>query len=351
MAAIALTCAASAAMAQAPPATATAAPTLTPAAPPSDVPSPRAAAREAFDRGEKAASDLRLADALAAYDEAFARDPSAPFAPVARARAAELRARSEGAFVPLARLEEVRRDAAKNRDPEVIAALDRDARAFPDGKVRGEALLVAAQAHAHVFDDPARALSALEAILADPSADRSTRALALSEALVLYRQRADLDGALAAVSRDPELLPAMTREVRADVRRVRIAWAAAATLAAFVACALWGGVRAARRLGDVRALGAHLSRPRPLLFAFYVGAGGALFVRAHGGEGDPLPFIALGLALALALTLARLWSLATPAPTRPTRALRASTSTLALFALAYLILWKTNPAYLTPLGL
>ena len=48
---------------------------------------PKARARAAYDEAERAAADLRFAEALAAYDQAIALDPSAPFVRVARARA------------------------------------------------------------------------------------------------------------------------------------------------------------------------------------------------------------------------------------------------------------------------
>lgn len=311
---------------------------------------PRQAAQAAFARGEQAARELRFKEALAAYEEAVSRDPTAPAAPVARARAEDLRAHAEGEFAPLARLEAVRRDPLKNRDPEVIAELEREARGFPDGRVRGEALLVVAQAYAHVLGSPERAVAALSAIGGDAFADRGTRALALSELVPLHLAKGDTGAALAAVSREPELLPNLTREVRAAVRRGQIAEACFALLGALALAALWGGVRAARRLGDVRAL-APLVLPRQLLlFAFYLGAGGAVFVRLYGGEGDPLPFLGLGLGVTLASALVRLWSLAGVRPSRAHTVLRAAAGALGVLAMAYLILWKSSPDYLAPLG-
>lgn len=311
----------------------------------------REVARAAFARAETAARELRFADALAAYEEAATRDPTAPFAPTARVRAADLRAHSEGGFEPLAALEAVRRDPTKNRSREAIEDLERATRTFPEGRVRSEALLVVAQAYAHVFEDPTHAIAALEPVLADAHAERTTRTLALSELVAQHRQLGDLGGALTAVERAPDLLPTLTLEVRAEVRRVKLAKACAAALGALVLAALWGGVRGIRRLGDARKLAPLVLRPGALAFAFYLGAAGALFVRFQGGEGDPMPFLGLGLGVAFTSILVRLWSAGDSHVSRPRAALRASLGAFAVVAVAYLILWRASPDYLKPLGL
>ena len=351
--ALVLTCTAIAAAGE-PPA-ASGAPSGRPAAiepaPPREEATPRQIAQIAFQKAEQAARDLRFAEALAAYEEAATRDPSAPFAPTARVRAADLRAHSEGAFVPLATLEAIRRDPAKNRDPAAIAALEEAARGFPDGRVRAEARLVVAQAYAHSFEDPARALAALESILTDPHADRATRTLALSEAITQYRVVGDLAGALAAVERDPDLLPTLTREVRTEVRRVKIARGCLVALGLLAAAALWGAARAVRRLKDVRKLAPALLRPNALAFAFYLGATGALFVRFRGGEGDPMPFLGLGLGVAIVVVLVRSWAAGEEGRSPARAALRAMLGAIGVLALAYLILWRSGGDYLKPLGL
>ncbi|MEZ4300657.1 MAG: hypothetical protein R3B70_37315 [Polyangiaceae bacterium] len=71
---------------------------------------------------------------------------------------------------------EVRRDPAKNRDAGEIDRLAREAGEFPEGRVRSEARLVAAQAYAHVLGREGEAIELLSAILSDASAQRSTRA-------------------------------------------------------------------------------------------------------------------------------------------------------------------------------
>lgn len=313
--------------------------------------SPRAAAKAAFDRAEQAARELHFQAALDAYEEAASRDPTAPFAPVSRARADDLRAHAEDNFGPLAELEAVRRDPQKNRDAAAIATLERDARAFPEGRVRSEALLVVAQAYAHTLDAPDRAAAALEVILSDRAADRGTRALALSEVITIYGKSGDLRAAERAVERQPDLLPNLTREVRAGVRRERGAKVCFGALAMLVLGAVWGGIRAVKRLRDVRALGPLVLPPRAFAFAFYVGAGGAIFVRLHGSEGDPTPFLGLGLGIVVVSSLVRLWGLGAAKPSRLGVAIRAGAGVIGMLAVAYLILWRASAASLGPLGL
>ncbi len=326
------------------------APGVEPSTPSPPERTPREAAQEAFKRAEAASRELRFQEALEAYEEVGARDPASPLAPVARVRAAELRDHAEGHFEPLAKLEAVRRDPAKNHDRATIEALERDARGFPDGRVRSEALLVASQAYEHAFGEPERALAALEGILTDPAADRGTRALALSEAIGLHRAKGDLRAALGAVRRDPDLLPNLTREVHIEVRRSQIAKGCLGVLAVVALLGVRGGVRAARRLRDVRALVPAVIRPGAIAFAFYIGAGGAVFVRLQG-SGDPMPFLLLGAALVAVGAAVRLWSLAEERSTKGLVALRALVGVLGVLAVAYLILWTSNGEYLSPLGL
>jgi hypothetical protein len=98
-----------------------------------DAPATRAEATASFERAERASRERRFGEALAAYRQAAAIDPSAPFVPAARARAADLEAHAEGGFAPLARLEELRRDPARTSDRAAIEALERDAAGFPEG--------------------------------------------------------------------------------------------------------------------------------------------------------------------------------------------------------------------------
>ncbi len=179
----------------------------------------RAAAATGCARGEEAAKGLRFAEALEAYRAAIAADPSAPCASMARNRADDLAVHAEGGFVPLARVEALRRDRRKAVDRAEIEALTRDLEAFPDGRVRAEARLLVAEAWWHALGDPARAITAFEGAVGDPSGDKLTRALALAQLWTLRRDRGEVREALAEVERDPDLSPKLTELVRKAARR------------------------------------------------------------------------------------------------------------------------------------
>ncbi|MDP8999645.1 MAG: hypothetical protein M3O46_05985, partial [Myxococcota bacterium] len=114
-------------------------------------------ARSASDDGDAAAeARLRLgeidedegafAQALGHYRASFAAAPASPWALHATERIDWLRSRSEGDFVPLARLERVRRDSVIASDASAIDALAREADGFPPGIVRVEARMLVAEA-------------------------------------------------------------------------------------------------------------------------------------------------------------------------------------------------------------
>lgn len=322
---------------------------LTGAAPSRAEPGPdaRAAAQQSFDRAEQAFQAQRFAEALAAYREAAAADPSARFVPTARARAADLAAHAEGDFAPLTRLSAVRRDPTKSGDRAVIEALERDVAAFPPGRVRGEAELVIADAWWHRLGDPRRAVAALETAVADETGDRLTRSLALGELARLHRELGDLDAALAAVERFPDLAPAARNEVRTLVRRGRLRAAAIAVLAALALIGIASLVRATRRLGEIpRAL----LPPFAVAFSLYLGGAAAVLVRLRG-DGDPRPFVWLGLGVLATFAVARAWRLGWGAGGPSARAARGICCAIGVIAAAYLAVERTDASYLEGLGL
>jgi tetratricopeptide (TPR) repeat protein len=312
----------------------------------SDVKSP---ARVAYERAENAAAEMHFADALAAYEQAATLDPSAPFIRVARARSADLRAHAEGNFVPLTRLEKVRRNPSATRDE--IDALSRDAAQFPPGRVRAEAQLVAAEAFWHRFGAPDLATRALEQALEDPSADRLTRALALSELVALERERERLDRAATWVARYPDLAPNLTAEIRRLERRV---WLGRSAWIGFSGLMILGGIGALRAIWrqrrDPEKTIRGIVRPSSVAFALYIGGVASILVRLHG-EGDVRPFLWLGFGGLAVDVAARGWRAGFVDERMFVRMTRAFASVIAIFAVAFLALQYADAVYLETIGL
>lgn len=309
----------------------------------------RATAARAFERAERAATNRSFAEALSAYREAASADPSAPFAPTARARADRLAARSEGNFEPLSRLEEVRRDPTKTGDRAAIESLERAITSFPDGPVRGEARLVAAEAWLHKLGDPGRAAGLLEQALADPAADTLTRSLALAELVALERDRGDIEAARKVVDRYPDLAPKLREEVLRASRRVSLRFASFGALAALGCIGLASLVRAlaAGRLAELRR---SLKSPLPIAASLYIGGVAAVFVRLHGGA-DPRPFLWLGLGALAIDRIARVWRIGSVTERPAARAARAIACAIGVLAVAFLALERTDAGYLEGFGL
>jgi hypothetical protein len=313
-----------------------------------DAPDRRAAATAAFARAEAAAKAFDFGAALAAYREVTAADPSAPFASVSRARAADLEAHAEGNFAPLARLESVRRAPAKLEDRAAIEALSRDAEAFPAGRVRGEARLVVGESFRRMNDSRA-AEGALRLATTDDAADPLTRSLALSDLVALLRERGDVKAALAELDAHPGILPTLRLDVARLLRREWIRDGAFAVIAAVALAALASVAKLVRRLPDPRTLPSKVVRPLPIAAALYLGGAGAA-VAALRGDGDPRPFVVLGAGIAAVAVAARALSLA--GSTRPfPRALRAAACFAAVLSIAFLAIERTEAGYLSSFGL
>jgi hypothetical protein len=310
----------------------------------------RAASRELVRLAERAADERRYPDALAAYEAALERDPSGPFATVARARVADLRAHAEGGFAPLARLDAVRRDPNGGGDRAAIEALERDLASFPPGRVRSEARVVVAEAYWHRLGEPRRAAAALAPVLDDPAADRLTQALALTELVAVDKELGDLDAALAAARAHPALAPRLTEELARLARRGPLRAGALGLVGALAAIGALSFARASARRRDPRPVVRAVVRPLAVAFSLYLGAGAALLVRLHGGE-DARPFVWLGLGVLALDLVARAWRLAA-ADERPlARAVRAASCAAGVVAMAFLILERSGAGYLDALGL
>lgn len=310
---------------------------------------PSTRARLLFERAEKAEARADFASALKDYEAALQASPSAPSSRVALARARDLRAHAEGNFVPLQRLDAVRRKPEPERAE--IEALDRDAATFPDGRVRSEARLVVAEAYWHRLNDKPAAVRVLDAVVGDASADKLTKSLALHELVAIHREQGDLQSAHRAVSRMPELVPSLHAEVSRLMRRSRLSRASVVLLGiAFVVGAASLVRLLQRNKRDPEATLKRVVRPGSVAFALYVAGAAAMLVRYHG-EGDVRPFLWLGFGLLALDIVARAWNLASRDARPLARLLRALFCGLSVLALAFLSLERANAGYLESFGL
>ncbi len=213
-------------------------------------------AQEAFDDAVAAEARLELSRAVAGYRTALRERPSASFALRARARLDDLEARSEGDFAPLATLLRVRRDPARASNADDLAALMREASAFPPGMVRREAWLLVAEGLSRRADRPREGLEAASLLLADDGAPVVMRAAALSVAVFSKERLGDRSGAASLARAHRALAPTIAARFDRDDRRARLRIASLVALGAVALVAAWGlwrGARAAARPG-VRSL-------------------------------------------------------------------------------------------------
>jgi hypothetical protein len=293
------------------------------------------------------AFDKAVADYRAAVDAA----PDSVWAARAVERIDWLQARSEGEFVPLARLEHVRRSPALSSSPEAIDRLAQQAETFPPGAVRVESRMLAAEAWLRRMNQPQRAIAELRAVTEDSSCDPVTARLAEQELVDALLAHATLDEAVAearanAARLDARFLKGVLRlVVRHRVRRVAIA-----VLAIFAALAATAMLRAYLRGAFPKAVGA-IRRLAPLatLFAAFLALAGGLLASKYE-SGNSAPFLLLGSAALPLVLLGRAWG-AVGSPRTASRAARALLCAATMFAAAFLLLEGLDPQYLSGFGL
>jgi hypothetical protein len=302
-------------------------------------------------RAEAEDEALQLARALADYDEGRALDPGSARAPRAEARAAMLRSHAEADFVPLAKLERVRRDPALSSDPRAVDALVREADAFPPGLVRVEVWVLAAEAFAHRFDRPRDAATLLQRVLVDPRTDPVLGQKAARDLVALELARGDLAAAEAAVHlAGTRADPRLAREVARAIRRRHMHHASLATLLLMLLVAARSWAAAARRGALGRVSGALQGTWKLAVgYAAYVALGGALLASGYEA-GTARPFLYFGAALVPIVLVARAWSAAGSA-TPAARGGRALLSALGVLASAFLVLEAVDVAFLEGMGL
>jgi hypothetical protein len=300
----------------------------------------------------------RLEEDAGAYEAALEDDgaailaaPNTRWAQRASDRAEWLRARSEGGFEPLRRLETVRRDPARADDPDVVAALARDAESFPAGIVRVEARMFVADAYLGRMGRTDEAIAELRKVVADPKADALTVRLAERELVDALAEHGRLEEATEeAHAHSARLDPGFVARIARLSRRRLLRLVAHAVLAFFGAMVLAALVRAWRR-GVVGAAGRACLRFAPFAAAFmtFVAiAGGAIASSYERGSAGP--FLWLGLAEWPLVMFARAWS-AVGSRARGPIAARLALSAASAFAAAFALLDGLTPNYLDGFGL
>jgi hypothetical protein len=303
---------------------------------------------------EQAAADeakLELASALAGYEASYVRSPSSRYAQRASTRAAYLRARSEGAFAPLVRLERLRRDPTSSNDGAAIDALARDLERFPDGLVRVEARMVVAEAYLGRLGRRPEGIAALKRALDEPRIDPLTAKHAARQLVEAQLADKDLTGARSeAHARAALLEPTYVTKIDRLARRPTLRAIAIADIALVILLAAWAAIRAwrAKRLDGAWS---SLRRAAPLLVAFAVfvaGAGGAL--ASNYEEGNSRPFFYFGLAVLPVVLVSRIWG-ALGSSSMRARIGRAALAASSAMATAFLVLSAVDPMYLDGFGL
>jgi hypothetical protein len=283
--------------------------------------------------------------------QAVAAAPNTRWALRASDRADWLRARSEGGFAPLARLEAVRRDPSASSDPAAVEALARDLEGFPPGQVRVEARMLVAEAWIGRMHRAADAVGELRKVVEDPKADALTSRLAERELVDALVASGRIDEAAAeATAHSTRLDPRFVKQVQRLVVRRGVRQASRVVLALFALLAVVGLVRAARRRALPEA-GRELRKLAPvaLLFIAFIAVGGG-YLASKYESGNASPFLWLGAAVFPLLLLARAWS-AVGSQRPRARMARALLCGGAVVATAFTLLDVLDPQYLAGFGL
>lgn len=296
-------------------------------------------------RAEAEEARFELAAAHSDYEACVRAAPSGRWASACRAREGDLAAHSEGGFVPLVALERARRGP---QDAIAIDLLASEAEGFPDGPVRAEARMLAAEAYIDRLGREDDGVRLLDRIVADPSADPLLRRFAARREADVHMAHNRLGAArdVAARAGDPELALHVDRAAR----RYYVNLTSIALLGLVFAGAGRAAVRAWRRrtLGPrLRAARGHV--PAILAFSVLAGAGGAALSWAFE-RGHAAPFLWLGAAIAVVGLVARVWG-AVGAPSRGARVARGALCALAVLGAAFLILEQAGTTYLLGFGL
>jgi tetratricopeptide (TPR) repeat protein len=332
-------------------------------------PPERDGARAALSRAVEAKDDAvavgeayfllgRLDEDAGAFPQAMAHDraavdaaPNTRLAVRALERIEWLRARSEGDFAPLARLERVRRDPEASSDPLAVAALARDLESFPPGVVQVEARMLVAEAWLGRMHRPADAIDPLRRVVVDPAADPLTQRLAERELVDAWVAMGQIDeAATEARAHSTRLDPGFVKQVQRLIVRRAVRVAAFVVLAAFAALAVLGLVGAWRRgVLDEAAREVRKLAPVAVFFVAFMAVGGGVLASKYE-SGSATPFLLLGAGVLPLLLLARAWS-AVGSQATAARAARGLLCGVTVVAAAFVLLDRFGSQYLPGFGL
>ena len=301
-------------------------------------------ASELMSKATQAEQSLDFAAAEAAYARVLELRPSASFAHRARIRLDDLRAHAEGGYVPLRRLEEVRRLPQRASDPAALAALFDEAQQFPPGRVRADALLLVAEGFGQRVRSPERVLAPASLLVRDATVDRPLRAHALEllvEAHLALGQRAQ---AAAVLAEFPGLTPALERRLATEQRRQRLTLASGGALSALGVVLLLSLGRLRGRLGRVGRL---LLAPTSLATVALLVGGGVFLAHSYEESLSLRPFVLLGAGVWLVDRSVAVGREAVGT----TRGRRAALGALGVLGVAFLALLASDPLYLESFGL
>jgi hypothetical protein len=294
------------------------------------------AARASFLLGELDERARRYEDALGRYRDVLRIDPGNYYAATARARVESL-AQYDRGYAELARLDELRKDPAKQGDARALDALVIEARGWSaTPNVRAEALLFAAAAYADRVGDGAKAGEVALLVAREPANDATTRARAFEIYYAAANARRDFEGIRANVLGDPSAPRALVRLARRDARRRTLHRAALAIGLAAGLATLVAVVTTARRRRLRVALEVLLDR-RAIGFLALTVLGGAAIAEAWSPEMGA-HFLTFGTGLLGAHALAAAWRGGFGDRARAVRLLGGATAAACVLAAAYLAL-------------
>ncbi len=300
-------------------------------------------AERLFATAEREEHDLAFASALRDYEASIATEPSNRYALRARARARWLRARAEADFVPLDRLERVRRVPGAQKDVAQVDALAHDLETFPVGEVRAESRMFVAEAYATTPGRHADAEHELDALL-DEAGDGPLRAEAATRLVDLAMTRGDTTTAKHAAERVTAVDTELGVRVAHWIRRRVLERVAAAVIGVFVAASAVAAVRYRPSLGGLRRFA-----PRAFVLCAYLALAAGALANAFE-DSEARPFLLVPACLFPIVVLARMWSLA-GARSPLARAARATLGAATVVAVGFLVLDRVDVRYLESFGL